>query len=196
MIIGIATGIIGIIFACKWEWHIVIFLTWVREREREKCLWYVCEFVAQVNGFMSQSTSNSNVNGKSVSFEVIWLNGCWWYLFLVCWRKVHVRNEWWISFIHEFDFGKFRSKCVLKSGVFLFSVLVSWYNNCSMFNWWCQFIFNWSIVHSSKMTCVSIVGMEDKKKFCIIWIDNKNKMNDVCCYSIVLYYVWYALLFE
>ncbi len=42
--------------------------------EKKKNEYDICGFVAQVDGFMTQS-SNSNVNGTSVSYEMIWLNG-------------------------------------------------------------------------------------------------------------------------
>ncbi len=66
MVTGIAVGIIGIIFACKWKWYFCY--------EKKKNEYDICGFVAQVDGFMTQS-SNSNVNGTSVSYEMIWLNG-------------------------------------------------------------------------------------------------------------------------
>ena len=68
------------------------------------------KFVAEVDGFMFGS-SNSNVSSSNVSFDIfpfnkfkIHVNDI--YFYLVCCRKIYVRNEWWISFIHEFNLGK------------------------------------------------------------------------------------------
>ena len=63
MIIGIGAGIVGIIFACKLEW-LIIFLCC----DRKKNEWNICEFAAQVDGFMNQS-NNSTVTARNVSFD-------------------------------------------------------------------------------------------------------------------------------